>query len=255
VIEVGHNHIFNAGLHTVDISALYIPVGRSLGGTRLHHNWLHNVSGIGFRVDIQGRDLAFDHNLVWNTGAGGKLQGFSLRGFNNTVVVNNPAHPLIVVVEPDASAEERRQWRVQNNVAYSFLERRSLRGGYAEDDPQPFRRPLPARPGIFDHNVELVAGQEQNFFADPERFDFRPRAGGPLDGTGTTVTGGAATAAGRRPSIGALEAGQPFWQAGARWLPDGLPVPTTPAEATALARRLQPAGQNLGVVDRRYRRN
>jgi hypothetical protein len=254
VIEVAHNHVFNAGLHCVDISSLYIPIGRNLSGSRLHHNWLHDVHGIGFRVDIRGRDIMFDHNLVWNTAAGGKLQGVRLQGLNNTVVVNNPAHPLMVVFEPDASAEDLTLWRVQNNAVYSLVDRKSLRGGYADDDTRAFRSQLQPRAGVIDHNVILIAGQEHEFFADPQRYDFRPRAGGPLDGTGVAIPGITARTGNRPPSVGALEPGQPFWTAGADWLPDGHAVPTTPEEATQLARSLRPDGHPVGAIDLRYRR-
>jgi hypothetical protein len=253
IIEVSHNHVFNAGLHSVDISALYIPTGRNLAGSRLHHNWLHDVNGIGFRVDIQGRDITFDHNLVWNTAAGGKLQGVQLRGLNNTVVVNNPAHPIMVVMEPDATDQNLEAWRVQNNVAYSFVDRRSLRGGYDDDDDRPFRRPLEPIAGIIDHNATIIAGRESDLFADPERFDFRPRSGGPLDGKGIVVAGIAERRDGKPPSIGALEPDMPFWTVGADWLPDGLAVPATPEEASALAREIRPSSHPVGAIDLQYR--
>ena len=251
-ILVSRNHVFNAGLHTVDISALYAPTGRNLAGSRFHHNWLHDVNGIGFRVDIQGRDITFDHNLVWNAAAGGKLQGVRLRGFNNTVVVNNPAHPIMAVFEPDASAEDLERWRIQNNVAYSFVDRKSLRGGYDKDDDRPFRRPLEAIEGRIDHNAMIVQGRESDLFADPGRYDFRPRRSGPLDGRGITIAGIAERPDGRAPSIGALEPDEPFWTAGADWLPDGLPVPSTPEEASRLAREVRPASHPVGEIDLRY---
>jgi hypothetical protein len=255
VVNVSHNHIFNAGLHGVDISALYIPVGRHLGGSRLHHNWLHDVNGIGFRVDVQGRDITFDHNLVWNAAAGGKLQGVQLRGFNNTVVVDNPAHPIMAVFEPDAAPEDLERWRIRNNVAYSYVDRKSLRGGYddGDDDDRAFRRPLDPIEGRIDHNATIIAGRESDFFVDPERFDFRPRVGGPLDGKGITITGIAERSDGRPPSIGALEPDKPVWPAGADWLPDGLPIPSTPEEASRLARECRPASHPVGAIDLRYR--
>jgi hypothetical protein len=104
------NHIFNAGLYCVDVSSLYIPVGRDMAGSLVHHNWLHDISGIGFRVDIQGRGITVHHNLVWNASVGCKLQGYHLSAYNNTVLSSNSAGGFIVVFEPDASLEERAEW-------------------------------------------------------------------------------------------------------------------------------------------------
>ena len=100
------NHVFNAGLDCVDISSLYIPVGKDMAGTTVHHNWLHDLNGIGFRVDIEGRGITFHHNLVWDASVGCKLQGFQLAAYNNTVLAGDSKSGFIVVFEPEATPEE-----------------------------------------------------------------------------------------------------------------------------------------------------
>ncbi len=245
------NHVFNAGLYCVDISSLYIPVGKNMAGTTVHHNWLHDVNGIGFRVDIQGRGITVHHNLVWNASVGCKLQGFQLAAYNNTVLARNSKGGFIVVFEPEATPEERAGWRVRNNVAYAFNDRLSLRND-PRKSTRPFLLPLLTQEGTIDHNVLVPASDEAKLFADPDGYDFRPRPGGPLDATGVAVDGIVKGASGRPPAIGAFEGGESLWQAGATWMNDALPVPATPAAAADLARHVRPASIQMGKTERQY---
>ena len=245
---VEFNHVFNAGLYCVDVASLYVPTGGKMPGTVVHHNWLHDLHGIGFRVDIEGRDIAFHHNLVWNATVGCKLQGFQLAAYNNTVLVNDPQSGFIVVFEPEATSEERAGWRVQNNVAYAFLDRLSLRSDY-KNAGRPFLLPLQPKEGAIDHNAMISAGEESRLFVDPANYNFRPAPGGPLDAAGVAAPGIAEGMNGRPPSIGAYETGEAPWKVGADWMNDGLPVPATELEATNLARRLRPASCQVGQTD------
>jgi hypothetical protein len=246
--EAGYNHVFNGGLYCADVAAVYVPVGTAMQGTRVHHHWLHALNGLGFRVDIMGRDILFDHNLVWHASAGCKMQGYQLSGYNNTVLVNDPRSAFIVVFEPEATAADRAGWRLRNNVAYAFLDRLSLR-----QDPRRGQRPnlvaLKSAPDAIDRNHRIAAGEEAHLFLDFARDDFRPRPGGPLDAAGVPLPGIAEGPAGRPPSIGALEAAEPPWIAGADWLPDRRFVPATPRAATDLARRLRPQSLTVGRPD------
>lgn len=241
----GFNHVFNGGLYCVDVAAVYVPVGAGMQGTRVHHHWLHDLNGLGFRVDIQGRDLTFHHNLVWNASTGCKLQGYQIAAYNNTVLGNEPRSAFLVVFEPAATAAERAGWRLQHNVANAFLDRLSLRA-----DPRRGQRrnilPLASEPGAIERNHQITAGEEAQLFLDFARHDFRPRPGGPLDATGKAISGLAEGPAGRPPSLGALETALPPWIAGADWLPAGAAAPATPAAAANLARQLRPPALTVG---------
>ena len=250
-VSAEFNHVFNAGFYCVDVSSLYIPIGKDMTGSRIHHNWLHDVNGIGFRVDIQGRGITVHHNLVWNASVGCKLQGFQLAAYNNTVLARNSKGGFIVVFEPEATPEERAGWRVRNNVAYAFHDRLSLRND-PRKSKRPFLLPLAMEAGAIDHNVVVPAGGEAPLFVNPTSYDFRPRPGGPLDAAGVNVEGITRNANGRPPAIGAFETGETVWHAGASWMNNGLPVPGSPAEAVELARRLRPASIQMGKTDRRY---
>ncbi|HAC92032.1 MAG TPA: hypothetical protein DCF63_15615, partial [Planctomycetaceae bacterium] len=246
-----YNHVFNAGLYCVDISSLYVPVGKEMTGTVVHHNWLHDISGIGFRVDIQGRGITVHHNLAWNVTVGCKLQGYQLAAYNNTVLTHDASGGFIVVFEPDASADELAGWRVRNNVALAFFDRLSLR-----NDPRKATRefvtPLATVEGSIDHNVVVQAEDPSQLFVDPSVYDLRPKPAGPLAGKGVAIDSLATANPSTTPSIGALEPGTIPWQAGADWMNDKLPVPQSPSEATELAKRLRPASLPLVKHDRRY---
>jgi hypothetical protein len=251
-VNLSYNHVFNVGIFTVDIAALYVPNGSEMQGSAVGYNWLHDVNGIGFRVDIEGRGMRFHNNLVWNARNGAKMQGYWLEVYNNTLIVNNPAFPLMIVYEPDASPEEKALWRVRNNAAYAFIDRKSLRASYAAN-PRPTTIPLAMVPGSVDYNVVIPAGDELLVFADPANFDFRPRTGGILDRTGVMVPGVAERMDGQPPSVGALEPeAATLWRPGANWRPDGRRVPATAREATNLAQVLlsaSPAGPPLVYTD------
>jgi hypothetical protein len=223
-----------------------------MAGTVVHHNWLHDIPGIGYRVDIEGRDIIFHHNLVWNASVGCKMQGFQLEGYNNTLMVNNPKGGLIVVFEPGIAPAERAGWRVRNNVAYSFLDRMSWRSDHTNADRE-FVLPLTPGTDAIDFNATIEPGAEDRYFVDAAQFDFRPKPDGPLDATGVTVPGIAEGTGGRAPSIGALETNEEPWLAGADWMNDALPVPGHAKAATALARRLRPENGVVHTAGTEYR--
>lgn len=242
--EADHNHLFNGGLYCVDVSAFYIPTGEHMGGTVVAYNWFHDHHGLGFRVDQFGRNIVFHHNLVWNTIAGCKLEGTVLSGVNNTVLAENPTAPFMVVFDRGA---DRTEWRVEDNAAFRFVDRDSLR-----ETSNPQYRPLAVRSGSIDHNVAFgSAGGANACFVDPAEFDFRPKPGGPLDHAGVFVAG-IDPPSDRRPSIGALDSGGEPWVPGADWLGGDLAVPASARAATELARRLRPPDLAIDRQSERY---
>lgn len=246
-----YNHVFNAGLYCVDVSSLYVPVGKQMAGTVVHHNWLHDINGIGFRVDIEGHGITVHHNLVWNASVGCKLQGYQLAAYNNTVLTHDANGGFIVVFEPEATPEELAGWRVRNNVAYAFYDRLSLRNDPRKSTRQ-FAVLLTSVEGAIDHNIIVQAKNLPQLFQDLSGHDFRPQPGGPLDGTGVVVKGIAGATQSSSPAIGAFEPNVHPWQAGANWMNSDLPVPASPADATELAKRLRPASIPIGKPNRRY---
>ena len=62
--EVSWNNIFNGGRYNTDVSGIYMPTG-SQHYAEVHHNWIHNVNGQAFRLDLAGRRLSLHHNVFW----------------------------------------------------------------------------------------------------------------------------------------------------------------------------------------------
>ena len=74
---------------------------------------------------------------------------------------------------------------------------------------------------------------------DQNSLDLRPAKGSALIDAGAVAEGFTDGYKGDAPDIGAYEYGGEYWFPGADWLPDGLSVPKTMAEANRLAIHLR----------------
>ena len=54
--EISYNNIFNGGKFNSDVSGIYMPTG-SQDYAEVHHNWIHNMHGNAFRLDLAGKEL------------------------------------------------------------------------------------------------------------------------------------------------------------------------------------------------------
>ena len=233
-----YNHLFNLGLYCSDVSALYIPQGDNRAWSGFHHNWVHDINGIGLRCDQDGSQVLIHHNLVWNCKAGGKANGYDFRIYNNTIFVNNPEHPLLIVKQKQT--EVVADWPIQNNAVFRLADRIDLREYRTMSPEEKAKRDyvvdIPGSPAIH-HNPLIKPDEQANLFADPgeDAPDLRPAPGSALINRGATIPGIADTFQGDAPDIGAYEHGGPYWTAGADWWPDGQTPPQTMAEATRRA--------------------
>lgn len=230
-----YNHVFNVGIYCSDVSALYIPKGRNRAWSGFHHNWLHDINGIGMRCDQDGHQVRFHHNVVWNCKAGGKANGYEFQIDNNTIFVNNPEHPLLIVKQKQVNVVA--DWPIRNNVVFRLADRMDLREWNAMTREEKAQRDLivdiPESDAIH-HNQLIVPEKPQALFLndDENAPDFRPLPGGPLVDRGVLIPGITDDFQGKAPDIGAYELGGPDWTAGADWWPDGMKPPQTMAEAT-----------------------
>lgn len=251
-----YNHVFNVGQYCTDVSALYIPLGKDRRWTGFHHNWIHDINGIGIRCDQDGEQVLFHHNVVWNCKAGGKANGYSCRIYNNTIFVNNPNHPFLTVLQ--GQDELMTDWPVQNNAAFRLADRRDLR-----EMKQLSKEEKKKRPFILDlketkyihHNKIITAKNHESLFVstDEDNMDLRPRKGSALIDRGAKVQGVTDGFHGKAPDIGAYEYGGPYWTAGASWWPDGKKPPMTMAEATQRAHQMSHGKRFYKESHKRYR--
>lgn len=122
-IEVAYNNVFNGGLLSLDTSLIY-TARVYLWGARLHHNFVHNGTGIGIRMDgFSVTGLQVDHNVVWNTRRGMKVSGYDNIVLKNTIDVSNPKYSLLVEWGAEQRGLKRRHQQnrktvIENNLAY-----------------------------------------------------------------------------------------------------------------------------------------
>jgi len=92
--EISYNNIFNAGLYNSDVSGIYMPTG-SQQFANVHHNWIHNIHGNAFRLDLAGSQLNLHHNVFWGSKRGINIEGYGeFNIYNNTDVLNETSSLL-----------------------------------------------------------------------------------------------------------------------------------------------------------------
>ncbi len=246
-----YNHVFNVGMYCSDVSSLYIPLGHAINGGGFNHNWTHDINGLAFRCDQDGRDVHFHHNVAWNCKAGMKANGYDFKIYHNTIYVNNPKSPIMIVQQENE--EVMTNWPLQNNTAFAFIDRRDLKELRKMSKKQKKKRQfiLPLKEShAIHHNKTITEKNAKNLFVsiDEDATELYPSKGSALVDRGVAVAGVNDKFKGKAPDIGAYELGETYWVPGADWLPDGLKVPQTMSEATKLARKLLP-GRRLYQSD------
>jgi hypothetical protein len=256
--DISYNNICNAGLYNSDVSGVYLP-NLSQHWTEVHHNWVHNVKGNGVRLDQAGEKLSVHHNLFWASKRGMNIEGYGhFNIYNNTSVLNDEPCMMTrnvvakrkgtgeAVVSNDTSFPPISDWNILNNLVAEWVDR----VGPSESAPfaasrkngtlHPERMANAAIPmtdrGCIQGNL---TGFKQTVFMR-----------GKLEGLNLVpvdpiVKGGAAptseliaqgvTALDR--FRGAYDMRAQAWSAGSDWLPYGLAVPETMAQAEAFAKK------------------
>lgn len=130
--DVAYNNIFNAGKYNSDVSGIYMPTG-SQEYADVHHNWIHNIHGNAFRLDLAGSQLSLHHNVFWASKRGINLEGYGeFNVYNNTDVHNHIASALTRNVLNHARQTKGSQeknfppindWNVINNISEGLDDR------------------------------------------------------------------------------------------------------------------------------------
>jgi hypothetical protein len=130
--NISYNNIFNAGKYNSDVSGIYMPMG-SQQFADVHHNWIHNINGNAFRLDLAGSQLSLHHNVFWASKRGINLEGYGeFNVYNNTDVHNHAASALTRNVlnhgrqtkaSLDKSFPPISDWNVLNNISEGLDDR------------------------------------------------------------------------------------------------------------------------------------
>ena len=219
VVEL--NHIFNGGYLCKDVSLLYTQLPHIYGSV-LRYNWVHDCHtphiALGIRGDDQTRGLTVHHNVVWNCGWDAIIvKGDFNRVYHNTCLSNRQSDILLF-----SRTEPTKPWRKQ----YPLLKVQNARSEVANNcaprilSDRRRKSPMSAKT---HHNY---TGAEP-MLVDPERLDFRPRAGSPLIDAGSPIAGITDGFGGKAPDVGAYEHDAEPWvpgcRNGVRLLPGGKP--------------------------------
>jgi hypothetical protein len=263
--EFSYNHIFNAGRYNTDVSGVYFP-SRSQRYAEVHHNWFHNINGNAVRLDISGKELNVHHNVFWSAYRALSIEGYgSFNIYNNTAVHNETPADLIRNVLSTSTLSSLRSnpgaveevsgtdlsfppiddWNVLNNLVEYFQDRIAPRekrthnvqkekGLLHPERDESWLIPIADR-GSMRGNL---TGERREVFTGGELDGLNLIPTDPIIRNGVSQTKELAdqgvTALGSYR--GAYDIGDEYWHPGSDWMPYGLPILKTMAEAERFAK-------------------
>ncbi|MGB7323361.1 MAG: right-handed parallel beta-helix repeat-containing protein [Rubripirellula sp.] len=259
--DVSYNMICNAGTYNSDVSGAYFPK-MTQHYTEFHHNWVHNIKGNGVRLDQAGEEFTVHHNVFWSCKRGMSIEGFGkFNVYNNTSYRNKEACDLIrnVVAKPkgsnpkmvsnDTSFPPIDDWNVLNNLVQKFADSvgPSEKGPFDQSKAKGTLHPERTK-GKFIHVRDRgdIQGNLTGF--NPTIFANGNLGGLNLIPVQKIVEGGAEST----PQLiaehvtdlgtyrGAYDYREKGWSAGSDWMPYGLSVPRTMAQAEQFAKKVRP---------------
>ena len=259
--EVSYNNICNAGIYNSDVSGVYFP-SLSQHYTEFHHNWVHNVEGSGVRLDQAGEEFSVHHNVFWSSNRGMSIEGYGkFNVYNNTSFRNENADALIrnAIAKPKGSNAELvsndttfppiDDWNVLNNLAENIEDGVGPSEKWTFDDAKKEGILHPERAknkGIPLKDRGAVRGNLTGF--KPTIFVNGDLSNLNLIPKDRKVEGGASP----NPRLiaegvtdlgtyrGAYAYGDQGWSTGSDWMPYGIDVPVTMAEAERFALKFGP---------------
>lgn len=255
--EISYNHILNGGIFNRDVSGIYMPT-RSQSYAEVHHNWIHNVHGSAFRLDLAGKELNLHHNVFWSSKRGMSVEGYGkFNIYNNTDVHNNiPSdlnrnilnHSGVTYASLDKSFPPIDDWNVLNNLVEQFNDRVGPREKITHNESKKKGLLHPERDKnwlipVVDRGAIRgnLTGERREIFTNGELSGLNLIPTDPVIKNGVSQTKElAAQGVTQLDSFrGAYDVDGEYWVPGSDWMPYGLPVLKTMAEAERFARKHQ----------------
>jgi arylsulfatase len=253
--EIAYNNIFNGGKFNSDVSGIYMPTG-SQHWTEVHHNWIHNMHGNAFRLDLAGKQLNLHHNVFWASKRGINLEGYGeFNVYNNTDVHNETSSLLTRNVlnhagMDDASFDEGfppiADWNVVNNLLEGLddrvgpREKKLFLAQFGKQAVHPERPKSSAIP-VTDRGAirANLIGEHHGVFMNGELSALNPVPrdhvveGGIVQNKDLAMQGVTELDSFR----GAYDVGEEPWSTGSDWMPYNLELPGTVAESERFAKQ------------------
>ncbi len=257
--EFSYNNLFNAGLFNSDVSGLYFPHS-STYFTEVHHNWMHNMNGNALRVDLAGFNLSVHHNVFWESKRGINIEGYrNFNIYNNTSVLNTgnlliqnqmTHFPNNGTADEDFSYPPISKWNVINNIIDILTDNGGgLReaSNFQQSQNQGILHPERAASkdiamgkdtGNVLSNITNQSGYSDGIFKSTNLSSLNLVPASDVVNNGQVQTVGLTTSGvtSLDKFRGAYAQNDPNpWSAGSNWMPFGLPVMFTMANAQEFA--------------------
>ena len=203
--DCGYNDIHHANLINDDCGGIYLCCG-TFGNTRLHHNWIHDITSrnenfdsykaTGIYLDNSTKNVIVDHNVMWNLEWACiqiNWEGTNLLIYNNTLWSNDG---------PDSRSMGRwvNGYEFFNVQVYNTL---ANEGEFHASDEQ----------------NSVVYNLQDDPFENYSHRIFVPKSGSQAIDAGKTIPGYTDGHTGGAPDAGAYERGGALWTVGPNWEP------------------------------------
>jgi len=253
--EIAYNNIFNAGKYNSDVSGIYMPTG-SQEYAEVHHNWIHNINGNAFRLDLAGSQLSLHHNVFWASKRGINLEGYGeFNVYNNTDVHNHIASALTRNVlnharqtkgSLDNTFPPISDWNVLNNISEGLddrvgpREKKLLRAQMKKGLVHPARNKQGNFPIVDRGSIQgNLTGEHRDIFinGDLSELNLLPKDTTIRNGIAQTKQLADQGVTSLGSYLGAFDYQGSDWSAGSNWMPYGLEVIKAMAEAEKFAKK------------------
>jgi len=253
--EIAYNNIFNAGKYNSDVSGIYMPHG-SQEYAEVHHNWIHNINGNAFRLDLAGSQLSLHHNVFWASKRGINVEGYGeFNIYNNTDVHNHVASALTRNILDHARQNKGSQeknfppisdWHVINNISAGLddrvgpREKKLLRSQMKKGLVHPARNKKGNIPVVDRGSIQgNLTGNRDELFINSEltALNLMPKDKSVQNGVRQTDALATQNVTALSSYRGAYDYGDAGWIPGSDWMPYGLEVITSMAMAEKFAKK------------------
>jgi len=253
--EIAYNNIFNAGKYNSDVSGIYIPHG-SQEYAEVHHNWIHNINGNAFRLDLAGSQLSLHHNVFWASKRGINVEGYGeFNIYNNTDVHNHVNSALTRNILDHARQNRGSQeknfppisdWHVINNISEGLddrvgpREKKLLRSQMKKGLVHPARNKQGNIPVVDRGSIQgNLTGKRDELFINSEltALNLMPKDKSVQNGVSQTDALATQNVTALSSYRGAYDYDDAGWIPGSDWMPYGLEVITSMAMAEKFAKK------------------
>ena len=201
--DCGYNDIHHTNLINDDCGGIYMCCG-AFNNTRLHHNWIHDITSrnenfdsykaTGIYLDNSTKDVIVDHNVMWNLEWACiqiNWEGTNLLIYNNTLWSND-------------GDDSRSMGRWVNGFEFFNVQVYNTLANEGEFHAS-------------DEQNSVVYNLKDDPFENYDQQVFVPKSGSLAIDAGKPIPGYTDGHAGEAPDAGAYERGGVLWDAGPDW--------------------------------------